>query len=148
MQAAALVLVMTLAPADASAPPDGPPPASSVRVEDATELQGTWEVVGCFGGTLDWTESFKGNRWVFAGLSARLVGPAEGLDKPRTFRVNAANCPAIIDSVDIEGFPCPGIYRRTGNELLWADGGMASGLPSSFDQATGVILWTLRRVKK
>ena len=143
-----LLLVASLLPADASAPVDGPPPPSSVTVEDATALQGTWEVVGCFGGTLDWTESFKGNRWVFSGGSCRLVGRSEALVKPRTFRVNAAARPAMIDSVDSEGFPSPGIYRRTGDEILWADGGMVSGLPSSFEQANGVILWTLHRVSK
>jgi uncharacterized protein (TIGR03067 family) len=143
-----LLLLASLLPADASASVDGPPSASLAMVEDATELQGTWEVVGCFGGTLDWTESFKGNRWVFSGVSARLVGRSEGLVKPRTFRVNAASCPAAIDSVDEDGDPSPGIYRRTGDELRWADGGMVSGLPSSFEPADGVIVWTLRRVRK
>ncbi len=148
MLTAPLLLALTLVPADVSTPPDGPPPPAAVRVEDAGELQGTWEVVGCFFGTIDALDDFKGDRWVFAGTSARLFKSTGFVSHPSKIRVDATRNPYEIDETNQDGFFGPGIYRRTGDELLWAEEAADRSRPRSFAHAPGVAVWTLRHVKK
>jgi uncharacterized protein (TIGR03067 family) len=144
MLAAPLLLALALAPADAPTPPP------DAAVSEAGELQGDWEVVAHHHGAADRTAEFKGFRWVFAGASARLVSPAGGTLRPLNVRADAARRTSEAD--DPFAPDCPpqrGIYSRSGDALLWAMGVPgASGRPSSFDPAPGVIVWTLRRVKK
>jgi uncharacterized protein (TIGR03067 family) len=140
-----LLLTLTLAPGDAPTPPDGPPSPAAVRVEDAGELQGTWEVVDCVLKGYD-TTAFKGRRWVFCGVSGRPDWGRRGF-MPLTLRVDTARSPSWLDEAKDYGPGIPGIYRRCGDELWWALG-TEDGRPSSFEPATGVLVWTLRRVKK
>jgi uncharacterized protein (TIGR03067 family) len=147
MLTAPLLLALTLAPADASAPPDGPPPPAVVRVDDAGELKGTWEVVACFFAGKDESTTFKGGRLVFTGTSLRFVDPSGKDFGPYLFRVDAARDPSEVDEVTERGPPEKCIYRRTGNELLWAEDISGEGRPSSIKPAPGVFVWTLRRVK-
>jgi uncharacterized protein (TIGR03067 family) len=119
-----------------------------VRVEDAGELQGEWEVISCRVGRTDYTAFFEGDRWVFSGPSAGLID-VNGVRYvgSTSFRVDLSFNPPHIDAAHEDGSRGRGVYRRTGDVLEWvedADGGR----PPSFDPAAGVYLWTLRRVKK
>jgi uncharacterized protein (TIGR03067 family) len=148
MHAGVLMLAVTLAPADASAPPDGPPPPSAVMVSDAGELQGEWEIVSCVVGKSDESELFKGDRWRFAGTSAVRIDATQGQEYRADLRVNPAADTPAIDLTTSRGEVCFGIYRRTGDELIWVmDRGSGRRL-SSFEPAPSVEVWTLRRVKK
>jgi uncharacterized protein (TIGR03067 family) len=150
MPAAALVMVMALLPADASAPVDGPPLPSAVKVEDAGELQGEWEVLSVFVGKRDESGAVKRDRWRFVGVSAVVVGATQGPRGQSNLHVNPATDPPMIEREMLDGRIFLGIYRRTSDELLWADGGLKGNepRPSSFEPAPGVFVWTLRRVKK
>jgi hypothetical protein len=127
MLAAPLLLALTLAPADASTPPDGPPRQDAVRVEDAGELQGEWEIVSFIQNGDDRTTNFKGDRWVIAGTSLRLANSAGRVYHTTDVRRDNYSSPTEV------GYRA--VYRRAGDYLLW-------------ELEPGVALWTLRRVKK
>jgi len=150
MQAAALILVMALAPADASAPVDGPPAPSAVAAVDICELQGAWDVVACTVGGRDQLPLFWGHRWVFTGSAVRSLDATGRQAIPSdAFWADPTCSPARLDlpaSGDIR--LRRGIYRRVGDQLLWAWTCSDDGPPTSFDPAPGVVVWTLRRVKK
>ena len=135
-------LLLTLALADAPTPP----PDSAVS--DAGELQGEWEIVRFAFGTNDLTRVYEGDRWVFAGHSARFIGASGRIGSPRALLVNVAGEPSEIDVTDQDGQTEQGIYRRASDELLWARKLAGDGRPSSFNPASGVRSATLRRVKK
>ena len=142
-----VLLLLTLALADDPGSPDGPPPPAAVRVEDAGELQGEWEVVSLFIEKLDYSKASKGDRWVFAGTSVRLIHSNGHVFGPHAIRVNAACDPSEFEYSD-QGNRIRGIYRRSGDELLLAEDRYGDGpRPSSFEPANRVVLWTLRRVK-
>jgi uncharacterized protein (TIGR03067 family) len=150
MQAAALVMVMVLLPADAPASPDGPPPAAAVRVEDSTELQGRWEVVGCVVNGRDTKGWYKGDKWVFAG-SLAVMTDVNGMRQYVQWSVRADPIPnpSHIEIVVEDGVMSRrGIYRRSGDDLLWAYDVSGIRRPSSFEPAPEVWVWTLRRVRK
>ena len=147
MQATALVLVMTLAPADASPPVDGPPPPSAVTVNDAGELQGQWEVVGCVEGRKDQSHRYKGGRWRFTGMSL-VIDAKVGIKGSHDIQVDPYCDPPAVDQVMLHGLPLAGIYRRFGDELIWAEERTTRERPASFEPVEGFVVWTLRRVKK
>jgi uncharacterized protein (TIGR03067 family) len=148
MTATLLLLALTAAPADASASADGPPAAAEVRVEDAGELQGEWEVVGCVINRHNHTAACTGDRLVFAGTTAWIVYAGDPDRQRNSLRINAASEPAEIDWSAECSLPRHGIYRRTGDKLILADEGSGGRRPLSFEPAPGVAVWTLRRVKK
>jgi len=53
-----------------------------------------------------------------------------------------------IDLTTSRGEVRRGIYRRAGDELIWATNQSSGPQPSSFDPAPGIVVWTLRRVRK
>jgi uncharacterized protein (TIGR03067 family) len=149
MLTAPLLLTLALTPADASAPPDGPPPPAAVRVSDAGELQGTWEVVGCVNGAISLTAKYRGGKWVFTGPTAVRFDGNGGRVVGVSVRVDPTSEPLQIDAASEDGFLSVGVYRRAGDELLWAVDVSGDGRrPSSTEPASGVWVWTLRRVKK
>jgi uncharacterized protein (TIGR03067 family) len=143
-----LLLLAALAPADASAPVEGPPAPSAVMVEDAGEVQGTWEIVSVFLGTDDHSSGYRGDRFVFVGTTFQAIKAGGNAFISVTFRVDAARYPPAIDIMAEEGQARLAIYRRTDDKLLWAWAVKGGPRPSSFDPAPGVMVWTLRRVKK
>ena len=144
MLSAPLLLTLALAPADA---PASPPDAA---VSDAGELQGEWEVVSAFTQGGDSTAGFKGDHFRFAGASVVYSPLPGGPRKPSGIHVTLTADPPAIDreAVDGPGTSQLGIYRRAGDELVWAFDVSGNGRPSTFEPASGVILWTLRRVGK
>jgi len=149
MPAAALVLVITLASADASAPVDAPPSPPDAAVSDAGELQGTWEVVSVFVGKVDESEWYKGDRFRVTGTTAVLIDAKRGPISLSEIQVNpAADRPTINKAKSDDGIVYLGIYRRTADGLVWAIGLNGVGRPASFDPARNVMIYTLRRVKK
>jgi len=138
-----LLLTLALSPADAATPPP------EAAVEDASELQGEWEIETYHFGRNNFLRMCLGDGWVFAGTSARLVDSMHGgVFKPFRVRVDPARFPAEIDEEMGDGRRIPGIYRRTGDELIWPVAQTGNARPSSFERTSGVGLWTLRRVKK
>jgi uncharacterized protein (TIGR03067 family) len=128
---------------------DGPPPPSAVTVDDLGDWQGEWEVVSWIVMGRDKAAVYKGGRLVFVGPSARVIETTTGrIFSSTTLRVDAAACPATIDERCESGRRRLGIYRRVGDELLWADANPGEPRPSSFEPADGVLLWMLRHVKK
>jgi uncharacterized protein (TIGR03067 family) len=159
MPAAALVLVMTLAPADASPPPDELPSVTPATVEDAGELQGTWEVVSRNIDGIDNSPGVKGDRWVFAGPGFWLDANGIKQSVGTLVRADLAPRPSQFELVASDGSSRKGIYRRVGDELLvawvspprWTPVGILLSLesrPSSFEPTPGVTVWTFTRVKK
>jgi uncharacterized protein (TIGR03067 family) len=142
MPTASLLLAAALAPADAPTPPP------DAAVSDAGELQGEWEVVGCDMEGGDETPRFKAYRWAFTGTSAALITARGGPLWTTTVRVDPAAAMPVIDRERPDHSVSLGVYRRTGDELLWAAELIEERRPSSFDPAPGVIVWTLRRVRK
>jgi len=143
MLAAPLLLALTLAPADAPTPP--PDAAGS----DAGELQGEWEMVSCVLNGRDRSRRLGATRWVVVGSSHRVVYAAGPPGLPAAVRVDASRSPCEVDDSQQDGRIDRGIYRRTGDELHWADSLLRNApRPSSFDPAPGVVVWTLRRVRK
>jgi hypothetical protein len=113
-------LPLLLALACASGPANDPPDAA---VSDAGELQGEWEVVSCRIGSTDETTLFEGDRWAFSGPSRVRIDAKRGPAARIAVRANPAADPPTINR---------GIYRRTGDELLWADDLVGDGRrPSS-----------------
>jgi uncharacterized protein (TIGR03067 family) len=147
MLTAPLLLALALAPADAPAPPDGPLPPDAA-VYDAGELQGEWEVVSLVYDGQDVTKAVKGDRWRFAGTTAVRIDAIHGKAGQSDVQVNPAAVPPTIDrKEELDDEVHRGVYRRTGDQLVWAL--IYRGRqPSSFEPAPGVLLWTLRRVKK
>ena len=81
------------------------------------------------------------------GFVIGIVRP--GLAEQCTVRVDPYRSPSQVDEVRENGRIDRGVYRRVGDEVLWAESTRPSGpRPSSFDPAPGVMVWTLRRVKK
>jgi hypothetical protein len=135
MPAAALVLVMTLAPADASAPPP------DAAVSDAGELQGEWEVVSALSGKGDETRLYQGDRWAFSGARGR--GPLSGkAAAPLSLWCSPPRADLVCGGRTVRR----GIYRRAGDGWVWGDPDGPE--PSSFEPAPGHLVLTLRRVKK
>jgi hypothetical protein len=85
---------------------------------------------------------------LFVGASAYLCDAAGGAELLGNVRADSAADPRRIDVAVPEGVLRRTAYRRDGYELTWAWGRAAGPLPSSFDPAPGVTVWTLRRVKK
>ena len=138
MLTAPLLLAAALAPADAPTPPP------DAAVGDARELQGEWEVVGCIINGGDETSLYKGERWTFAGPAAQRTRA-----NPYEVRADPSARPMTLDLTTRSGKVRRGICRLSGDEMLWVNGFMrGGGRPSSFDPASGVIVWTLRRVRK
>jgi hypothetical protein len=139
MLTAPLLLTLALAPADSRTPPP------DAAVSDAGELQGEWEVVSARGWQVNLTHNFKGDLWVFSGPSAVCTTPLglllrRGPDGRIAVEANPAAEPPTIND---------GVYRRTGDVLLWAQSTEVYGRrPTSLDPAPGVVVWTLRRVRK
>ena len=132
-----LLLALACASDPAAALPDA-------AVSEAGELQGEWEVVGCVINGGDETSLYKGGRWTFAGPTARRTG-----SNPYGVRADPSAPPPTLDLTTRSGKVRGGIYRLSGDEMHWVDGHMPQGgRPSSFEPAPGVIVWTLRRVKK
>ena len=126
-----------------------PTPPPDAAVSDAGELQGEWEVVSWIIMGRDKAAVYKGGRLVFVGTSAWVVETTTGrIFSPSTLCVDVAACPATIDDACESGHGRLGIYRRVGDVLLWADANPGEPRPSSFEPADGVLLWTLRRVRK
>jgi uncharacterized protein (TIGR03067 family) len=144
MSLPSLLLLAALLPADATVPVDAPPPPAAVCVEDAGELQGEWEVVACVISEADCSRILKDERWAFRGTSACSRGGNRGYE----VRADPSAGPATLDAISASGCVRRGVYRRTGDELLWALGMAAGNRPSSFEPARGVTVWTLRRVMK
>ena len=136
---ACLLLAAALAPADAPTPPP------DAAVSDAGELQGEWEVVSARGWQVNLTHNFKGELWVFAGPSAACTTPLQLLARSGPAgRIAVESNPAAEPPTINDG-----VYRRTGDELLWAQSTEVYGRrPTSLDPAPGVMVWTLRRVRK
>jgi hypothetical protein len=93
---------------------------------------------------------FKGDIWRFTGASAVRIDAQQGQEYRADVRINPAADTPALDLTTSRGEVHRGIYRRAGDELLWADGGLRGNerRPSSFEPAPGVTVWTLRRVKK
>ena len=142
MHAAPLLLAAMFAPADAPTPPP------DAAVSDAGELQGTWEVVRVFFAGNDATSLFEGDRWAFAGESATFIPAKLGPVKTAAVRADPTAATPAADRGRPNGTFSPGIYRRGGDELLWAVDLAGYGRPTSFEPTPGVSVWTLRRVKK
>ena len=141
MFTAALLLTLALAPADAPTPPP------EAAVSDAGELQGEWEVVSMFTQHGDMTRAFKGGRWIFAGMTLRLVSPKGSGLGPYALHIKPYD-PSEVEYVDERCKCFADYYRRAGDVLLCATCTNGKGKPPSFDPAPGVEVWTLRRVKK
>jgi uncharacterized protein (TIGR03067 family) len=152
MLTAPLLLALTLAPADAPTPPDGPPPPAAVRVEDAGELQGEWEIVAVIRDGDDLTLLFEGRPFVFYYGRAG-TGREAWTEFP--LAVDPAADPPAIDLKPwglrrVRGVE-RGIYRRSGATLVVAYQEKINGSrPTVFEShaGSGVSLSTLRRVKK
>jgi uncharacterized protein (TIGR03067 family) len=143
MLSAPLMLALALAPADAPTPPP------DCTVSDAGELQGEWEVVSMVQGRQDFSSVTKGDHMVFAGPSVLHRDTAGRLKGHRGWlRVDPAADRPHADLVYPPGDRRPGIYLRSGDQLSWAWGQDQGARPSSFEPAEGVMVWTLRRVKK
>src|ERR1700730_17951920 len=115
MLTAPLLLALTLAPADASPPPEGVTPPQA-EVEDLSDLQGEWEIVGCRMNGLGLI--FAGDCWIFAGDKAciQMAAIRKGFGR---FSIRRSTAPAEID-VTNGGKVTPGIYHLSGDELLLA----------------------------
>jgi uncharacterized protein (TIGR03067 family) len=142
------VFTASLLLAAALAPADGPTPPPDAAVSDAGELRGEWEVVGCVVGESDESELFKGHSGRFAGTSALRIDATQGTEYRADVRVHPAADTPAIDLTTSRGEVRRGIYRRAGDELIWVMARGGGPRPSSFDPAPGVVVWTLRRVKK
>jgi uncharacterized protein (TIGR03067 family) len=142
MLAAPLLLALALVPADAPTPPP------DAAVSDAGDLRGEWEVVGCIINGGDETSQFKGDSWRLTATSAVRLDATQGQEYRADVRVGPAADPPAIDLTNSRGQVRRGIYRRAGDELIWAMNQSSGPRPSSFDPALGVVVWTLRRVKK
>jgi hypothetical protein len=138
MQAAALVLAMTLAPSDASAPVDGPPPPDAVRVEDAGAVQGLWDIVGCVFGGGDCTDLYQGDRWSFTGYTGRRIDSIRGpVEEKFIVRPDNYSDPIRADLVDRPGNVRRGPICRQGDSLRWV-----------WIRPDGVVtIWTLKKAK-
>jgi hypothetical protein len=132
MQAAALVLVIALAPADASPPVDGPPSPSAVQVSDAGELQGEWAAVSVVIDGIDYSRHFRGYREVYVGWTLREFDGGR-LSASHTFRVDNYSTPPFILLLASGQEIGRRAYRCSADELLRTN--------------PGVVL-TFRRVKK
>jgi hypothetical protein len=96
----------------------------------------------------DQTADVKGFRWNFAG-EAHVITCGNAATAPMLVRVNAGCYPRQVDTEDKQHQTTHGIFLLIRDHLLWADdvsGG--GGLPSSFESAPGIAVWTLRRIKK
>jgi hypothetical protein len=140
--AAPILLTLALAPADA---PMSPPDAA---VSDAGELQGEWEVVAAYFDLENKSRGYKGSRWRFAGRCVVHIDASGWLLPPYLVHVDPSAEPPATDTVMSYGLPARGIYRRSGDVLIWADEWWSGCRPSSFEPAEGFVVWTLRRVKK
>jgi hypothetical protein len=87
---------------------------------------------------------------VFAGASARFVNSRGLVCRLLALRVDPALGTSDADDLHTgDARPQLGVYRRTGDELLWAvDAADEGRRPTSFEPTAGAWLWTLRRVKK
>src|SRR5262245_20535652 len=133
MPPSALLLLAALAPAEASASLDGPPAVADVS--DASDLPGEWDIDSCFVGECDESELFKGDRWRFTGTAAVRIDATQGSEYRADLRINpAADMPAI-DLTTSCGEVCRGIYRRTGDELIWVMDFGSGRRPPSFKRA-------------
>jgi uncharacterized protein (TIGR03067 family) len=94
------------------------------------------------------SDFFGGDRWLFTEMSDVRVHANRDPPSAGVLQVNPSANPQTIDRAKRDGSRRHGVYRVVGDELVWAwdEGGV--GRPSSFDPAEGVIVWTLRRVKK
>jgi uncharacterized protein (TIGR03067 family) len=117
-------------------------------VSDAGELQGEWEIARCVVDGNDETSQFKGDTWWFSGTSAVRIDATQGQEYRADVRVNPAADTPAIDLTTSRGEVLRGIYRRAGDALIWVTDNGSGRRPSSFDLAPGVVVWTLRRVKK
>jgi uncharacterized protein (TIGR03067 family) len=143
MLTASLLLAAALTPADAPTPPP------DAAVSDAGELQGEWEIDECVMRGVDQTGAYaKGDRWVIAGTSARLLQRQGNTYKPLTLRADPGRFPSEVTDAVPAGYERPGIYRRVGDRLVWVMDETNGRRPSSFEPAPGVTVWTLRRVRK
>jgi hypothetical protein len=137
-----LLLSLTVAPADA------PTPLPDAAVSDAAELRGEWEIVGCNDGGIDRSVRFKGWRMLFVGESVYLRDAGEGAELLGMVRADPSADPPRIDVTAPEGVLHRTAYRRGGDAVFWAWGRVGGPLPSSFEPAENVTVWTLRRLKR
>jgi uncharacterized protein (TIGR03067 family) len=104
--------------------------------------------VRCVVGESDESELFKGDTWRFTGTSAVRTDATQGSEYRADVRVDPAPDAPAIDLTTSGGEVHRGIYRRTGDVLVWAMNRSSGRRPPSFDPAPGVVVWTLRRVRK
>jgi uncharacterized protein (TIGR03067 family) len=150
MQAAALVLVMTLAPADASPQPDATRPQEAA-IDDRGDLQGRWEEIAVWtGGRKASEEDIKEVEWTFRGdkVFYRRGATSVFLGDGR-FRLEYSKDPPEIDFED-DGQPAErGVFRIRGDCLeitLTREGDRPAGFSPEQPQGTGLAVF--RRVKK
>jgi uncharacterized protein (TIGR03067 family) len=149
MPAAALVLVMTLAAADAPTPPDG---VSVVEAEMVDAIEGEWEVVSLQCSGKDLTEKIKGHRLAFTHDRAKATDANHSRPVEAAYRLDRSKPMPEIDLIGSGGEVISrGVFACPGDSLVWAesmksDGPRPKGLSS--EAGSGVQLWTLHRVKK
>jgi uncharacterized protein (TIGR03067 family) len=141
MLTASLLLTLALAPADAPTPPP------DAAVSDAGQLQGEWEVVTASIDGVNYSDDFKQERWIVSGTSAGLLIGGKDIGH-LTVHVYPATNTRWVEIVAEWGQLRRGVFRRSGDELCWAWDTADAGRPSSFKPGHGVIVFTLRRVKK
>jgi hypothetical protein len=125
-------------PADASNPVDGPPTPSAVRVEDAGEFLGEWEIVTCNVCGDDQTDTFNGKRWVIASHTASVVDATTGVPFLTVrLRPHAAASPLQLDVIRQSGRVFVAAFQQDGDDLVWRWS----------NPEKGVMTWTLRRMK-
>jgi uncharacterized protein (TIGR03067 family) len=133
-----LVLAMTLASADPVAPPDGMTPPE--KAELVKEIEGEWEVVSvCVDGS-DETRNNTG-RW---RINGRCLADTQ-------YRLDRLASPSQIGLIGGHGESHCGIYICSGDRLVLAYTLRSDERrPTQFtsEPGSGVVLWTLRRVKK
>jgi uncharacterized protein (TIGR03067 family) len=150
---ACLLVLASMLPADATAPPDGPPTPREAEQEDFTDFQGEWDVVAFQFDGKDYFPTCKDIGWAFDRNTVYQRTPVGAI--ARTVRLGHSTWPTI-DVTDLnKGYVSRGVYLRVGDVLFWSttwdDGGKSGGRrPTEFDSKadSGVALWTLRRVRK
>jgi len=147
-----LLLLASMLPADASASLDGTRPQDA-EVDDLTDFQGTWEMVVISKGGKDITEKDDLVSLTCSGRDMTCL--LKGETKPRRhgtiLRLDRSGCPPAVDLLlhEPRGLE-PGIYRRYGSLLIWADEEYNRYRPTTFQSPkdTGEIVILFRRVMK
>jgi uncharacterized protein (TIGR03067 family) len=148
MKACALVLALSLLPADGAGPPDAAPPEAA-RVEDLTDLQGEWSLSTTRIGGRDFSEESHGIVWIFEG--GRVYRQSRrGRFLVGTYTLDLYQSPPVVDLHYADGLGVGrGVYHRDAGLLEWAEAPEDGGRPARTASEAGsrVTLRTLRRAR-